>query len=164
MKQNMMIVCYDYNLALSLGEKLSEFFSMRVFDELSMLSFDFAPLTLSELIEKFDENFVLEHLKKTVFSYCSFENVIGVSHLKVAALCEEFFGNIKENNLTVLVGAEAHGEDDFFNMTETEILDAERLLSEKLCDIVVDGRGRAINEIFDAIIEKTEMYYKNLAS
>ena len=101
MKQNLMILCYDYDISKMVANVLSDYFSMGVLDEIELFEFDFSPRTLSDMIEMNGQDFVISKLTKIAKSTCDFEGIIFVSHLKIINLCKENFSDFKENNLII---------------------------------------------------------------
>ena len=49
MKQNILVVSYDYRFSKSIASKLAEVFSMHLFDEIELFEFDHIPQSIDEI-------------------------------------------------------------------------------------------------------------------
>ena len=50
MKENLMVICYDYGLSRRISSSLSDFLEMRLFDMLEMFVFNNAPYKLTDVV------------------------------------------------------------------------------------------------------------------
>ena len=103
MKHNLMISCNNYDFAKNIANGLAEYFSMRVFDELELFSFDFAPTTIDELKAQYGTEFIYNKLSKTLLSQCDFENVVFVTHFESLNNSHQFFDKLSQNDFIILI-------------------------------------------------------------
>ena len=66
MKQNMLVLSYDYELSKRIAEKLSDAFSMRVLDSIDLFEFDHIPFSFKEILEKNGIEYVIKKMKSII--------------------------------------------------------------------------------------------------
>ena len=63
MKENMMVICYDYGLSRKISKSLAEFLDMRLFDMLEMFLFDNSPHRLTDVINMSGEEYAAKKMR-----------------------------------------------------------------------------------------------------
>lgn len=121
MKQNILLVCYDNDIAEKVAEKLADFFSMRVLNCYELFEFDFMPRSLSQMVAERGTYYVKSELGKTVKYSSDYENVILVADISMAETCRDCFDRISSDYVSILL----------YDKPETE---EKLLLSKKLDD------------------------------
>ena len=173
MKQNILVVSYDYDLSKSVAKKLAEEFSMRVFDQIELFEFDHAPKTLSGVLMELGEEYVLKELRSIVKMELDFDNSVFVASLDIADHCFDLFYRIKLNNFTVLLFKNTEQElkeikakkystrqmKNFFDMDRESLERCKGLIENECADISVDVTGLDEDTIGKAIINKIKDYY-----
>ena len=167
MKQNLMILCYDYELSKSVANILSDYFSMRVLDETEMFDFDFSPRTLNEILELYGEEFVLKKFRKIASSHYDYEGIIFISHLKIINLCREKFEIFNEKTFTIFLEIDKDKKYEiyktnsaslFFKDTKNFELE-EEFLKNNLADVSIDAYNKSVEEISSIVINSIKKYY-----
>ena len=165
MKQNILIVCYDYSLARNVADELATILDMRVLDEIDMFNFDFAPRNIEEMITLKGEDYVLSKLVKIILSESEFENVILVSNLKSINLCRDNFKEIKNHNLVIYLMldenelASVEQANYVFSLSNEEILNSTEIISQSFADILVNVKDFSKLDLVNGIMTKIEKYY-----
>ena len=160
MKQNILVVSYDYNLSLDLANRLAEYFSMRVLSEVDLFEFDNVPRSLSEMVALRGPEYVKEQLGREVKSSTEFENIIFVADLNMADTCKLFFEQIVQSFNIVLLSKNVEVEElelskynfndyekEIFYQTKGDLMLKKQVLSE-ICDVKLDVDGLTELEIF----------------
>ena len=173
MKQNIMVVCYDYDISKNLAKKLAEEFSMRVFDQIELFEFDHAPKTLSGVLMELGEEYVLKKLRSIVKMEFDFNNSVFVSSILIADNCFDLFYRLKLNNFSIMLYKDTPQElkelkakkyptkqlKDFFDMDKEALERCQELIENEVADISVNITGLGEDEIATAVINKIKDYY-----
>ncbi len=171
MKQNILIVGYDFRVSKSVAEKLAEFFSMRVLDELELLEFDYVPRGIDELILLRGVDFVKQELIGLLKGGIEFENVIYIADFSLAAAPKETLFKVNQNYVLVFLykdsAAEAlelsrkqpsSGLEKLFYYSEPEIVQNHEFFSE-VADIKIDITGLSAMDIFFKTVGGIKNFY-----
>ena len=62
MKENLMVICYDYGLSRRISKSLADFLDMRLFDMLEMFIFNNAPHKLTDVIKINGEEYAIKKM------------------------------------------------------------------------------------------------------
>lgn len=164
MKQNLVILCYDYNLSKLISKSLSEYFLMRVLDETELFDFDYSPRSIEDLISMFGLDFVMEKFCKIAGSHCDYENIIFISHLKIMNNCAKKFDKFKENSLIILIESDFQDleniDNPIFILNENEFNQVQDNLQNSLADICIENVDLSFDELNKTIIEEIKNYYR----
>ena len=173
MKQNLLVVCYDYDISRQVAKDLAEVFSMRFFDQLDLFAFDNIPYTFSEVYSMNGEEYVKKKLKTVVISEIEFDNTTFSCDMSFADNCFEMFYKIKLANFVIFlhktpqVEAEelkkkrysSKEESKFFCMDENLLKKRELSISSHLADATINIEGLQNEEIINKIVDKIKEYY-----
>ena len=173
MKQNLLVVSYDYHLSRQVANCLADVFSMRVCDQKELFEFDHIPLTFSEVYQINGADFINKEMKGTVKMATEFENVIFVADISMADDCSDLFFKLGQNNFIVMLQKDIEQEmkelsekeydsweaGEFFKTTKELLMAREEVLSESCADSVIDISGLDIQQITSKVVDKIEEYY-----
>ena len=173
MKQNMMIISYDYDISKRVAEKLADVFSMRTLDMISMFEFDHIPNTFNDVLKINGKNYVEKEFRSILKMELDFDNVVFVANMGFADKHEDLFYRIKLSNFVILLKKDINKEIDeienkefetieqkeFFYVDRQSLLDQETILQNGLVDIVIDISNLTDDEIVEKIIDKIKIYY-----
>ena len=101
MKQNLLILSYDYTLSKRLSAKFADNFSMRVFDQRELFEFDHLPRSFSEVLLERGREYVFKKFKSIIKMEFDFENTVFVADYSLADYAYDIFHNIKLANFTI---------------------------------------------------------------
>lgn len=173
MKQNIMIISYDYNLSKVVAKELAGVFSMRFFDQMELFSFDNMPRTLDEILETMKIDYIYKKLKNIIKGELDYTDAVFVADISLADNCYELFHQIKLNNFVIMlkkdIDAEivdlslndydSKAEKIFFSTTKNQLEKRENYIAENLADIIIDTSGQSKNTITQNIVDKIKNYY-----
>lgn len=173
MKQNMMIVSYDYDVSKRIGEKLADAFSMRTLDMISLFEFDNYPNTFNEVLKINGKVYIEKAFRSILKMELDFDNVVFVANMGFADKHEDLFYKVKLSNFVILLKKDIETEIDeienkkfetieqkeFFYVDRQSLLDQETILQNGLVDIVIDISNLTDDEIVEKIIDKIKIYY-----
>lgn len=167
MKQNLMILCYDFDVSKIIANQLSEYFSMGVLDLIDLFNFDSIPRTLHDMIDLNGEEFVIKKLTKIANSECDYEGIIFVSPIKIISLCRENFSKFKENNLIVYLGIDSQNKNSVFENNKDSLLlndpvtfkNDEEYIQKNLADICIDAYNDSMENVYLLVVENIKKFY-----
>ena len=173
MKQNLLVVSYDYDLSKQIATKLADVFSMRVFDQKELFEFDHIPMSFTEIYEMNGAEYVKKEMKSIVNMELDFDNAAFAADMSFADNCTELFYKIKLSNFVVLLYKDikkeiaelsqkkylSEAEKEFFCPDENLLKKRELSLSFDCVDIKVDISDLSQTEIVEKIVDKIEEYY-----
>lgn len=173
MKQNMMVVSYDYDVSKRIGEKLADAFSMRILDMISLFEFDNYPNTFNEVLKINGKVYIEKEFRSILKMELDFDNVVFVANMGFADKHEDLFYKIKLSNFVILLKKDIETEiaeienkefetieqKEFFYVDRQSLLDQETILQNGLVDIVIDISNLTDDEIVEKIIDKIKIYY-----
>ena len=103
MKQNLLVVSYDYDLSKDLARKLAEVFSMRFFDQKELFEFDHLPRTFAESLALNGKDYILKKFRSIVKMELDFDDAVFVADISFADNCTDLFYKINLSNFVVLL-------------------------------------------------------------
>ena len=173
MKQNLLIVGYDYDTSKRLANKLADAFSMRVLDSIELFEFDHIPFSFSEILEKNGRDYVLKKMKSILNMELDFDDAVFVANLSMAENALDLFYKIKLSNFVVLYKKNAkseveelsskvfksEAEKEFFVLNEIDLKLYEDAIEQNLADAVIETDFLSDDEIIEKIIDKIKEYY-----
>lgn len=173
MKQNILIVSYDYDISKAVAKKLADIFSMRLFDQKELFEFDHMPRTFSEIYQLNGKEYISKKMKSIVKMELDFDDAIFVADMSFADNCFEMFYKIKLSNFVVLLKKDAKQEanelekksyiskedKEFFNADENTLKKREMAISFDLADATVNIENLPVDEIVSEIVDKIKKYY-----
>ena len=173
MKQNMLVLSYDYELSKRIAEKLSDAFSMRVLDSIDLFEFDHIPFSFKEILEKNGIEYVMKKMKSIIKMELDFDDAVFVANINMADECYDLFYKIKLSNFVMLLKKNINdevfelkkkiyktdAEKLFFASDMADLKTREDLIETDLADAVVEIDGLSDDEIVEKIIDKIKNYY-----
>lgn len=173
MKQNILIVGYDYNVSKRLAEQLADTFGMRTLDMINMFEFDNIPNTFEDVLKISGKDYVEKELRSILKMELDFDNVVFVSWLKSLDGLEDLIYRVKLSNFIILIKKDIEDElleleneeysnesiKEFFKLTKEDIIKHENQIEKNCADIVVDISNLTNSEIVQKIIDKIKNYY-----
>lgn len=173
MKQNMLVLSYDYELSKRIAEKLSDAFSMRVLDSIDLFEFDHIPFSFKEILEKNGIEYVMKKMKSIIKMELDFDDAVFVANINMADECYDLFYKIKLSNFVMLLKKNINdevfelkkkiyktdAEKLFFASDMADLKTREELIETDLADAVVEIDGLSDDEIVEKIIDKIKNYY-----
>ena len=173
MKQNLLVLSYDYELSKRLAENLASAFSMRVLDSIELFEFDHIPFSFGEILEKNGIEYVMKKMKSIFKMELDFDDAVFVANINMADNCFDLFYKIKLSNFVILLKKDAKTESlelekkgfkteiekEFFVSSETDLKLREEVIEKNCADAVVDITNLSDDEIVDKIIDKIKNYY-----
>ena len=157
MKQNILVVSYDYKFSRMIASELASLFSMHLFDEIELFEFDHIPRTLDEVLESQGKEYVLKKLRSIVKSEIEFDDAVFVADISFADNCFDLFYRLKLSNFVVLLTKpietefeemqqkeyRSKAEKQLFCSTQKVLEQREDIIIKNLADIIVDVRVRS---------------------
>ena len=173
MKQNLLIVSYDYNLSKEVAKILANVFSMRIFDQRELFEFDHLPLTFTEVIDRNGYDYVLKKMKSIIKMELDFDDAVFVADMCFAENCEDIFYKIQLSNFVVFLYKNttfeleelrnkeySSGFEKDFYVVDEEKHECRKSKLQKLCsDIKLDVTNLTYEEITNKIIDEIKQYY-----
>ncbi|MBR7172720.1 MAG: hypothetical protein IKD36_02895 [Clostridia bacterium] len=173
MKQNMLVLSYDYEKSKQLAERLADAFSMRVLDSVDLFEFDHIPFTFKEILEKNGIEYVMKKMKSIIKMELDFDDTVFVSNINMADNCFDLFYKVKLSNFVILLKKNLNdeifelkkkvyktdAEREFFASSMADLKTREDLIESDLADTVVEIDGLSDDEILEKIIDKIKNYY-----
>lgn len=173
MKQNLLVVGYDYDLSKRLAEKLADAFSMRVLDSIELFEFDHIPFSFCEILEQNGVEYVMKKMKSILKMELDFDDAVFVANINMADNALDLFYKIRLSNFIVLYKKKTEQEvvelenkiykndkeKEFFVSNELDLKLFENSIENNLADAVVEIDGLEDDEIINKIIDKIKNYY-----
>ncbi len=174
MKQNILLVSYDYDISKKVAEKLADFFSMRVLNSIELFEFDFAPRNISQMIYERGATYVKAQLGKIVKYSSDYENVVLIADISMADTCKECFDNISKDYVSVFLYDTPEAEENFLNkknlspeLSKLNLYSKEQLFQmhqilKSACDCSIQISGLTLMEVlFKTIGDIKKIYNMN---
>ena len=173
MKDNLMILSYDYSLSKRLSAKFADNFSMRVFDQKELFEFDHLPRSFSEVLLEKGREYVMKKLRSILKMELDFENAVFVADYSLADYAYDIFHNIKLSNFVVYLHkntsdelSEIHSkeypsiaEEEFYKVDEFRLKEREDAITKNLADVVLDITNLSDDEIVDGVFALMQKFY-----
>ena len=173
MKQNLLVLSYDYDLSKQVAKNLAEVFSMRFFDQRELFEFDHAPRTFAQVCEEYGTNYVRQELRSIVQGELEFDDAVFVADIGLVDNCQDLFYKIKLSNFIVFLNKDIDEEfaeisqKHFENENVAELLKTDQIklnqremaVRMELADIEVDVSAKNQTQIVDEIVDKIKNYY-----
>lgn len=161
MKENLMVVCYDFALARRISVSLSDFLEMRFFDMFDMFRFNNEPYTLSEVLKINGTEYAVKEMRSVIKTELDFSGAVFVAEPKMLELNNDLFERIKENNLVLYLKSDykeayvmrsrmpfkSDEDKQFFSLEIDELTEVGINIENNLADIVVDIDGLTFEEV-----------------
>ena len=173
MKQNLLVVSFDYELSKKVAKALAEGFSMRYFDQIELFEFDHVPRNLSQVCEEFGTAYVQKELRSIVETELDFDDAVFVVDMSFVDYCHDLFYKIKLSNFVVMLKKNIESELDelskktYKNESVKSLIypdddihmQREMSIRIDLADVEVDVTGKNQMQIVDEIVDKIKNYY-----
>lgn len=173
MKQNILIIGYDYNVSKQLAEALADVFGMRTLDMISLFEFDNIPNTFEDVLKISGKAYVEKELQSIIKMELDFDNVVFVSWLKALDGLNDLIYRVKLSNFVILIKKDIETEvlelenkmysskniKSFFNLSKADLIKHEKQIEDSCADIVIDISNLTNAEIVQEIIDKIKNYY-----
>lgn len=174
MKQNLLVVSYDYNLSRQIATKLADVFSMRFFDQKELFEFDHIPRSFSEIYALNGIEYVKKKMKSIVKMELEFDNASFAADMSFADNCFDMFYKIKLSNFVVFLRKDIKTEMDeltkkqyasqeeyeYFCPNENLLKKRELAISFDCCDIEVNISNLSEDEIVKEIEKGIRNFYQ----
>ena len=173
MKQNLLVVSYDYELSKQIAIKLADVFSMRFFDQKELFEFDHMPMSFREIYSLNGADYVKKKMKSIIGMELDFDNAVFVADISFADNCFELFYKIKLSNFVIFLHktpsvemqeltAKKYAspeEYEFFCPSENQLKKRELSVANDCADVRIDITSLEEDEIVDKIVDKIKEYY-----
>lgn len=173
MKQNLLIISYDYDLSKRLAHRLAESFSMRVFDQIELFEFDHLPRKISDVISSQGMKYVLKKMRSLLKMELDFDDAVFVCNLATADSTEDLFFKVNLSNFVIFLHKEpnvelrellkkhysSRHEREFFVPSRAKLIEREKKVAEFCADVNLNITNLSDEEIEEKIIEKIKEYY-----
>ena len=103
MKENLMLVCYDYALSRRISKSLADFLDMRLFDMLEMFVFNNAPYRLTDVIKINGKEYAVKEMRGVLKTELDCSGSVFAAEPKMLGLNQDLFEKIKECNLVLFL-------------------------------------------------------------
>lgn len=173
MKQNLLIVSFDYDLTRKISAKLADEFSMRIFDQRELFEFDHIPRTFSDVIKLNGKDYVLRKYRSILKMELDFDNALFVADNSFAENCFDLFYKIKLSNFVVFIYKDIKKEveeierkkyknkycEDFYKCDEMTLAKREYLIKNDCADICIDIESLNEDEIAEKVKNEMLKFY-----
>ncbi len=173
MKQNIMVISYDYTLSKNISNMLAESFNMRAFDQLELFEFDHIPRSFEEVLQIEGKEYIYKKFRSIIKMELEFDNASFAADISLADNCEDIFYKIKLSNFVILLYKPTEVElsevssknskptlkEQFFATTSEELKSRQKKINEACADISINIDGLKDNEIVSLIEKLIEAYY-----
>lgn len=173
MKQNILVVSYDYFLSRAVAKKLAETFSMRTLDQRELFEFDHVPLGFAEVCKVQGFDYVKKELSSLINMELDFDGVVFVADMSFADNMQDVFYKIKLSNFVILLSKDERIEEDelserkysspferkFYVVDRDTLKNRENAIREGCKDIEIDISGLSTDSIVGEIEKEIKHYY-----
>lgn len=173
MKQNLLVVSYDYDVSKRLAHRLADSFSMRVLDAIELFEFDHIPFSFEEILKKNGPAYVSKKMRSILKMELDFDDAVFVANNDFADTCADLFYKIKLSNFVILLKKDIDLElkelnskqfnipeqKEFYVLSKETLEKREETLEHGCADIVIDIKNLNDDEIVENIIDKIKNYY-----
>lgn len=174
MKENLLVVCFDYALSRRVSKSLAEFLDMRLFDMLEMFVFNNAPYRLTEVIQINGKEYANKEMRGVLKTELDLSGAVFVVEPKILGLNQDLFEKLKQRNLVLFLKRDykteysirekmlfrSEEDKEFFRLEIDELTETAITIENNLADIVINIDG--LN--FEQIKEKVQKTLENFAS
>jgi shikimate kinase len=171
-KENLMVICYDYGLSRRISKSLAEFLDMRLFDMLEMFLFDNAPYRLTDVINMSGEEYAAKKMRSVIKTELDLTGAVFAAEPKMLGLNQDLFDKLKENNFILFLKRDykndyifrenmafkSQADKDFFKLEIDELTENALNIENNLADIVVDIDGLVYDQIKEKVLKTLETY------
>ena len=172
MKENMMVICYDYGLSRRISKSLSEFLDMRLFDMFEMFSFNNAPHRLTDVIEINGPEYAIKSMRDVLKTELDCSGTVFAAEPKMLGLNQDLFEKIKECNFVLFLKRDYKNDyvfrenmafkspvdKEFFRLEIDELAENAVNIENNLADIIIDIDGLSFDQIKEKIIKTLESF------
>ena len=172
MKENMMVICYDYGLSRRISSSLADFLEMRLFDMLEMFIFNNAPYKLTDVININGMEYANKEMRGVLKTELELSGVVFAAEPKMLGLNQDLFEKLKENNFILFLkrnykndyifrenmAFKSQSDKDFFKLEIDELTENALNIENNLADIVVDIDGLNFEQIKEKVIKTLENF------
>ena len=173
MKQNLLIVSYDYDKSKEIAKILANDFSLRVFDQKELFEFDHLPLSFSEVFQRNGRNYVLKKMKSIIKTELEFDDVVFIADVCFAENCDDIFYKILLSNFVVFLYKDTAEEILELNIKEYKTIQEKEfcvlnnnehqkrkdLIYNGCSDVKIDITNLTQDEIVSKIVDEIKKYY-----
>lgn len=173
MKQNILVVCYDYDVSRQVAKNLADSFSMRIFDQKELFEFDHMPRTFAEVYRTNGKEYVLRKMRSILKMELEFDDAIFIADNCFADNCYELFYKIKLSNFVVFLTKDIQTElkeinqkkysfedcEEFYKISESDLKERELAIRNDVADAVIDINNKTTSQICEEIVDKIKNYY-----
>ena len=172
MKENLMVVCYDFALARRISVSLSGFLEMRYFDMFDMFRFNNAPHSLSEILKINGMEYAIKEMRSVLKTELDFSGAVFVAEPKMLQLNRDLFERMKESNLVLFLKNDyksdyvvrekslfkSEEDKNFFALQIDEVTEIGNDIETNLADLVVNIEGLTYEQIKEKVQNALENY------
>ncbi len=172
MKENLMVVCYDYGLARRVSRSLAEFLDMRFFDMFDMFRFDNAPNSLTDIIKNGGTEYALKKMRSVFKTELDISGAVFVAEPKMLGLNQDLYEKLKACNLVLYLKSDYKDEyvarekvpfnssidKEFFKLELDEIFEIGMNIDNNLADIVIEIDGLNFEQVKEKVIKTLESF------
>ena len=172
MKENMMVICYDYGLSRKISSSLADFLEMRLFDMLEMFIFNNAPYRLTEVININGVEYANKEMRGVLKTELDLSGVVFAAEPKMLGLNQDLFEKLKECNLILFLkrnyrndflfrenmAFKSQVDKDFFKLEIDELTENAINIENNLADIVIDIDGLSYDKIKEKVLKTLESF------
>lgn len=170
MKENLMVVCYDYGLSRRISKSLADFLEMRLFDMFEMFVFNNAPYKLTEVIEINGVEYANKEMRGVLKTELDLSGTVFAAEPKMLGLNQDLFEDLKKNNLVLFLkrnyrndyifrenmAFKSQSDKEFFRLEIDELTENAISIENNLADIVIDIDGLNFDQIKEKILNTLE--------
>ena len=172
MKENMMVICYDYGLSRKISSSLADFLEMRLFDMLEMFIFNNAPYKLTDVININGVEYANKEMRGVLKTELDLSGVVFAAEPKMLGLNQDLFEKLKESNLILFLkrnyrndflfrenmAFKSQVDKDFFKLEIDELTENAINIENNLADIVIDIDGLSYDKIKEKVLKTLENF------
>ncbi|MBR3885351.1 MAG: hypothetical protein IKJ33_02675 [Clostridia bacterium] len=172
MKENMMVICYDYGLSRKISRGLADFLDMRLFDMFEMFVFNNAPYKLTDVITINGIDYANKEMRGVLKTELDLSGVVFAAEPKMLGLNQDLFEKLKENNFVLFLkrnyrndfifrenmAFKSQIDKDFFRLEIDELTENAINIENNLADIVIDIDGLNYDQIKEKVIKTLENF------
>lgn len=170
MKENLMVICYDYGLSRRISSSLSDFLEMRLFDMLEMFVFNNAPYKLTDVVNINGIEYANKEMRGVLKTELDLEGVVFAAEPKMLGLNQDLFEKLKECNFILFLkrnyrndflfrenmAFKSQVDKDFFKLEIDELTENALNIEKNLADVVVDIDGLNFDQIKEKVLKTLE--------
>ncbi len=172
MKENMMVICYDYGLSRKISSSLADFLEMRLFDMFEMFVFNNAPYKLTDVIKINGFEYANKEMRGVLKTELDLSGVVFAAEPKMLGLNQDLFEKLKECNLILFLkrnyrndflfrenmAFKSQVDKDFFKLEIDELTENANNIENNLADIVIDIDGLNYDQIKEKVLKTLESF------